>query len=122
MTLALAIGANAVVFGVMDALVLHPLDVPKADSLYGTQYGADTGFQSYPNYADLRDRNHSFQDLAAFNFTLGTAIDTGNDPRAAGGFSTTGNYFTVLGCASVSGPAVFTRRTSMDPGARHIWC
>lgn len=96
LTLALAIGANAVVFGVMDALVLHTIHVPNAKSLYGTQYGADPGFQSYPNYVDLRNRNHSFQDLAAFNFTLGTAIDTGNDPRAAGGFSTTGNYFTVL--------------------------
>jgi predicted permease len=95
-TLALAIGANAVVFGVMDALVLHTLNVPDAKSLYGTQYGIDAGFQSYPNYVDLRDRNHSFQDLAAFNFTLGTAIDPGNDPKAAGGFATTGNYFTVL--------------------------
>ena len=95
-TLSLAIGANAVVFGVMDALVLHTINVPDAMSLYGTQYGVDPGFQSYPNYLDLRNRNHSFQDLAAFNFTLGTAIDTGNDPRAAGGFATTGNYFTVL--------------------------
>jgi predicted permease len=96
LTMALAIGANAVVFGVMDALVLHTIDVPDANSLYGTQFGADAGFQSYPSYVDLRDQNRSFQDLAAFNFTLGTAIDTGNDPRAAGGFSTTGNYFTVL--------------------------
>ncbi len=96
LTLALAIGANAVVFGVMDALVLHTINVPDANSLYGTQYGADQGFQSYPSYVDLRDRNHSFRDLAAFNFTLGTAIDPGNDPRAAGGFATTGNYFKVL--------------------------
>jgi predicted permease len=96
MTLALAIGANAVVFGVLDALVLHTIDVPDARSLYGTQYGTDPEFQSYPNYIDLRDRNHSFQDLAAFNFTLGTALDKGNDPQAANGFSTTGNYFTVL--------------------------
>lgn len=95
-TLALAIGANAVVFGVMDALVLHTLNVPDTKSLYGTEYGIDAGFQSYPSYVDLRDRNHSFQDLAAFNFTLGTAIDPGNDPKAAGGFATTGNYFTVL--------------------------
>jgi predicted permease len=94
--LALAIGANAVVFGVLDALVLHTLDVPDAKSLYGTEYGADIAFQSYPSYVDLRDRNHSFQDLAAFNFTLGTAIDPGNDPKAAGGFATTGNYFAVL--------------------------
>ncbi len=96
LTLALAIGANAVVFGVMNALVLHTLNVPDAKSLYGTQYGVDAPFQSYPGYRDLRDRNHSFQDLAAFNFTLGTALDTGNDPQAAGGFATTGNYFTVL--------------------------
>ncbi len=95
-TLALAIGANAVVFGVMDALVFHSIDVPHASNLYGTEYGADPGFQSYPNYVDLRDRNHSFQDLAAFNFTLGTAIDTGNDPQVASGFATTGNYFAVL--------------------------
>ena len=41
-TLALAIGANAVVFGVMDALILRPLNVPQAESLYGTEYGVDT--------------------------------------------------------------------------------
>jgi predicted permease len=95
-TLALAIGANAVVFGVMDALVLRTINVPRASNLYGTVYGADPGFQSYPNYVDLRDRNKSFEDLAAFNFTLGTGIDTGHDPQAASGFATTGNYFSVL--------------------------
>ncbi|HUB30989.1 MAG TPA: ABC transporter permease [Terracidiphilus sp.] len=95
-TLALGIGANAVVFGVMDALLLKTLNVPDAKSIYGTQYGADPEFQSYPSYVDLRDRNHSFQDLAAFNFTLGTALDPGKDPKAASGFATSGNYFTVL--------------------------
>jgi predicted permease len=95
-TLALAIGANAVVFGVMDALLLQTLNVPHAKNLYGTEFGADPQFQSYPNYVDLRDRNHSFVDLAAFNFSLGTAIDPGNDPQGASGFATTGNYFTVL--------------------------
>src|SRR5580765_8838511 len=94
-TLALAIGANAVVFGVLDALILRPLRVPQAESLYGTVYGADPGFQSYPNYVDLRDRNHSFEDLAAFNFAF-VGLDTGNDPTIASGFATTGNYFDVL--------------------------
>jgi hypothetical protein len=36
LTLALAIGANAVVFGIMDGLVLRPLNVPQSESLYGT--------------------------------------------------------------------------------------
>jgi hypothetical protein len=94
-TLAFAIGANAVVFGVMDGLVLRPLNVPQSETLYGTEYGVDTGYQSYPNYLDLRDRNHSFEDLAAFTFAR-SGVDTGNNPAVAWGFATTGNYFDVL--------------------------
>lgn len=95
LTLALAIGANAVVFGVMDALILRPLHVPRAESLYGTEYGDYSGFQSYPNYIDLRDRNRSFDDLAAFNFVF-AGLDLGNDPSVAVGYATSGNYFDVL--------------------------
>jgi predicted permease len=94
-TLALAIGANAVVFGIMDGLILRPLNLQDSENLYGTQYGYDTGFQSYPNYVDLRDRNRSFEDLAAFNFAF-VGLDTGNDPTVASGFAATGNYFDVL--------------------------
>ncbi len=95
LTLALAIGANAVVFGVMDALLLRPLQVPHVESLYGTHYGDGSGFQSYPNYIDLRDRNHSFEDLACFNFAL-VGFDPGNDPSNSTGFTVSGNYFDVL--------------------------
>jgi predicted permease len=94
-TLAMAIGANAVVFGVMDALILRPLNVPQANTLYGTEYGIDTGFQSYRNYIDLRDRNRSFDDLAAFTFAF-VGVDTGENPSRASGFAVTGNYFDVL--------------------------
>ena len=94
-TLALAIGANAVVFGVMDALILRPLNVPQAENLWGTVYGEDPGFQSYPNYIDLRDRNRSFDGLAAFNFAF-VGLDTGQDPSIATGYAASGNYFDVL--------------------------
>src|SRR5467141_5414811 len=40
-TLAMAIGANAVVFGVLNALILRPLNVPQADSLYQLMRGKD---------------------------------------------------------------------------------
>ncbi len=94
-TLALAIGANAVVFGILDGLILRPLNVPQAESLYGTVYGEDLGFQSYPSYVDLRDRNRSFDGLAAFKFAF-AGLDTGKDPLLTTGFGTTGNYFDVL--------------------------
>ena len=94
-TLALAIGANSVVFSVLNALILRPLNVPDAESLWGTEYGVDTGFQSYPNYVDLRDRNRSFEDLAAFSFAF-VGLDKGKDPARASGYATTGNYFDVL--------------------------
>jgi predicted permease len=96
LTLALAIGANAVVFGVMDGLVLRPLNVPQSENLYGTQNGDNPAWQAYPNYLDLRDRNRSFEDLAAFTFALGVGLDTGKDAIVASGFATTGNYFDVL--------------------------
>jgi predicted permease len=96
LTLALAIGANAVVFGVMDGLILRPLNVPHSENLYGTEYGTDAGWQSYPNYLDLRDRNRSFEELAAFNFVF-AGFDPGNDPSASTAFGTTTNYFDVLG-------------------------
>src|ERR1700737_633533 len=94
-TMALAIGANAVVFGVLNGLILRPLNVPQAENLYGSAYGDDSGWQSYPNYVDLRDRNRSFDGLAAFNFAI-VGLDTGKDPSVATGYATSGNYFDVL--------------------------
>ena len=43
LTLAMAIGANAVVFSVMNGLILRPLNVPEAKSLYGIERAGDQG-------------------------------------------------------------------------------
>jgi hypothetical protein len=57
LTLAMAIGANAVVFSILNSLILHPLHVPQADSLYGIQHGNEaSSYQSYPDCLDLRER------------------------------------------------------------------
>jgi predicted permease len=96
-TLAVAIGANAVVFGVLNALILRPLNVPQAQSLYGIERGADKAVnQSYPDYLDLRERNRSFVDLAAYNVTS-VGLDTGDNPSSAWILEVTGNYFDALG-------------------------
>jgi predicted permease len=95
-TLALAIGANAVVFSMFNALVLRPLNVPQSESLYALQRGdAKYIVQSYPDYADLRDRNRSFDGLAAY--TIGQAgLDTGDNPSTPWFYEVSGNYFDAL--------------------------
>ena len=96
LTLAMAIGANAVVFSVMNGLILRPLDLPQAQSLYGVERASDKDMsQSYPDYLDMRDRNHSFDDLAAFNIPQ-VGLDTGEGPSAAWGVEASGNYFDAL--------------------------
>jgi len=96
-TLALAIGANAVVFAVLNGLFLRPLNVPQGQSLYALQRGNDTYIiQSYPDYLDLRDRNRSFEGLAAYTISQ-AGIDTGKDPSHAWLFQVSGNYFDALG-------------------------
>ena len=95
-TLAMAIGANALVFGVLNALILRPLNVPDPQSLYAIERASDkTGWVSYPDYLDLRDRNRSFDGLAAYNIAP-VGLDTGGSPSRAWIYQVSGNYFDVL--------------------------
>src|SRR5437016_1443239 len=94
-TLALGIGANAVLFVVLNGLILRPLNLPHEQSLYSIDRNG-IGFESYPNYLDLRDRNRSFEELAIQN--IGQAgLDTGTGSTPVWVFETSGNYFDVLG-------------------------
>lgn len=94
LTLALGIAANAVVFAVLSALILRPLNLPHEQSLWGIDHNG-IGFESYPNYTDLRDRNHSFEDLAAYSMTQ-VGLDTGKETASSWIFEVTGNYFDTL--------------------------
>jgi predicted permease len=96
-TLAMAIGANAVVFGFMDALVLRSLNVPQPQSLYIIERGTDKdSSESYPDYLDLRDRNRSFDGLIAYNIDQ-AGLDTGKNLSRVWVYEVTGNYFDALG-------------------------
>ena len=95
LTLAVAIGANAVVFSALNGLILRPLNVPHPESLFQVG-GPNDPSHSYPDYLDLRDRNRSFDGLAAYNFTQ-AGLDTGKNPSQAWVCEVSGNYFDVLG-------------------------
>jgi predicted permease len=97
LTLALGIGANVVVFGVLNALVLRPLDVPKPAGLYGVVH-QEAGYdnQSYPDYVDFRSRNSTFADMAAYRIMPG-GFTKGTEAYKCWYLRVSGNYFDMLG-------------------------
>jgi predicted permease len=96
LTLALGIGANAVVFSVMNALVLRPVNVPRAQNLYMVQRFKYPS-QSYPDYLDLRDKNRTFESLVMFDIVGPVGVETGGSTATAWPYLASGNYFDALG-------------------------
>lgn len=96
LTLALGIGANAVVFSVLNTLVLRPINVPRGDNLYQVEWPQGFPSESYPDYLDLRDRNHSFDGLITYEMST-AGLDSGGKPHAIWLYTASGNYFDVLG-------------------------
>ena len=78
-TLALGIGANAIVFSMLNSIVLKPLNLPGAENLYIVQRGTYPS-QSYLDYRDLRDRNRTFESMIAFQILGPVGVDTGAPP------------------------------------------
>ena len=95
-TLALGIGANAVVFSVLNALILRPVNVPNARNFYLVQR-LRVPTQAYQDYLDLRDRNRTFESLMAVKFAGEVGIDPGGNPSTVWPILTSGNYFDALG-------------------------
>ncbi len=66
LTLALGIAANVIVFGVLQALVLRPIDVPHAERVMTLAHTSTTyPIFSYPEVRDVRDGNTVFSAVAA---------------------------------------------------------
>jgi predicted permease len=100
-SLALAIGANGFVFGVLNTVVLRPFEVNDPQNLYQVRYGPRMSGSnlttSYPAFRDLRQRNTSFSDLIGL-FAYSEASLGGRDagPKLRG-VAVSGNYFDMLG-------------------------
>lgn len=95
LTLIIAIGANVVVFGVLDALVLRPLPVPEADRVVQIQRVGGISM-SYPEYRDIRDRNQTFSGVAMYRLAR-IGLDANGAAQPVWGYEVSGNYFDTLG-------------------------
>lgn len=97
LTLILGIGANVVVFSVLNALLLRPLDVPQPAGLYNVVHKQEAyNNHSYPDYLDFQSKNSAFTDMAAYRF--GSAgLSTKDAAFKCWYYRVSGNYFDLLG-------------------------
>lgn len=95
-SLALGLGANVVVFGLLNAVLLRPLPIRAPGEVVFVENSRGGPTQSFPNYRDFRDRATTFAGLAAFRIaSMGVSRDASTEK--VWGFLVTGNYFDLLG-------------------------
>ena len=114
LSLALGIGANTVVFSVLNALVLKALPIADAARVYFVNNSGGPA-QSFPNYRDIRDRNAVFESLFAYRIAM-LSLDDDRGAHRVWGYLATGNYFESLGIKPALG-RFFTPAEDLHPNA-----
>jgi putative ABC transport system permease protein len=104
--LALGIGANTAIFGVVNAVVLRPLSYKDSDRLVTILHNG-TGPVATANYIDWRDQSHEFQAMGAADaWGPNIAADDRSDDRPAEhlfGLKVTQNLLPMLGVEPLMG-------------------
>ena len=114
LTLALGIGATTAIFSVVNTVLLRPLPYPEADRIVqvwmdNRRTGLQEDLHSYPNFADLRDQNHVFSEMAVY-FTSGYNLTTGCregecEPQRVRALFSSSDLFRVLRVTPILGRA-----------------
>jgi putative ABC transport system permease protein len=106
MSLTVGIGANTLIFSLLNAVLLRSLPVQEPDRLVVLKVSKpeqqpESSF-SYPLYRDLRDQNTVFSDVVAHNVVPVTITTEAQSDRATGEL-VSGNFFTTLGVKAAQG-------------------
>ena len=114
--LALGIAANVIVFGVLQAIILEPLDVPRPDRVM-TFAPREAGYPmfSYPEVRDVRDNSATFSAVGAEALTV-FGLEANGVTRPAWGDEVSGEYFEVMGIQPLLG-RLLGRADDDHPGA-----
>lgn len=116
-TLAVGIGANAVVFGVVNGVLLKPLSYPYPDQLIGIWHSAPAiGFKDDLNMAPFlyfidREQNSTLQDVGMYNRDSLSVTGTGQ-PEHVTGMDVTDGTLPMLGVQPALG-RLFTRQDDL---------
>lgn len=107
LSLAIGIGANSAVFSVVDALMLRPLPYPQPERLaaiwlHSPGIGIFRDWPSPGQYIDIRNENHSFDEMSISRLTSFTL--TGLDrPQRIDGMRTSSGLLHMLGARPLLG-------------------
>ena len=105
LTFGLGVGVNTAVFGVVRSVLLKPWPYPEAERLvrFGESAGKAEGISvSWGNYRQWRANQHSFDEMAAFQFTEQTLTGRG-EALVTRGMTVTAPYFGLLGMQPLYG-------------------
>jgi putative ABC transport system permease protein len=105
LTLALGIGATTAIFSIVDTVIYRPLpykDPGRLVKIAGNTAGILTDDVSFADFADLRDRNHVFEQMAADDGTDYTVTIDGTAKSVLGGMVTT-SWLQTLGVQPILG-------------------
>jgi predicted permease len=116
LTLALGIAANVIVFGVLQAMVLRSLDVPRAERVM-TLGPTESSFPvlAYLEVRDVRDDNTVFSAVAA-DAVQNFGLEANGVTRPVWGYEVSGQYFEVVGIKPFLG-RLLQRADDDHPGA-----
>jgi predicted permease len=122
-SLALGIGANAVIFSLVSTCLLRPLPITHPEQVLAIYQGKrnDPSYSqsmSYPNYKDLRDRNQVLSAMAVYRFAPMSLSHSGANERVWG-YLVSENYFDLLGVRPFLGRA-FLPEEGRDPNAHPV--
>ncbi len=105
LTLAIGIGANAAIFGVINSVLLRPLPYPESERLVAlfnsypkvmpdlSAYGYCCN--SAPDYIERREETEVFESVTMFAFS-GHSVGAEGSPQRVTGLRVTPSFFTVL--------------------------
>src|SRR5216684_2521670 len=111
-TLALGIGANTAIFSVVYAVLLKPLPYAHPEQLVTMfqakpQEGVTGTGWSYTNFAELREQNHVFSEMAGSQFHQLTLTGRG-EPSVVNASVVTPELFSVFGEKPLAGRVFFS--------------
>src|SRR5437773_6582421 len=122
LTLALGVGANSAIFSLVNATLLRPLPFKDPDRLVmifaaDGRRGRGLDNPTYPDFADWRNQNHTFESMAAYaNRSVAFSVD--DQTVLINGKRVTPNFFEVFGVHPVLGRAF--RPEEQEPGANAV--